>query len=87
MNIIDHHGPLYSCPKCRVVLDHAAAKCPVCEPSQPYVFPAYHPFTIGISGSCEFCACTSPLHTINGKRYCKACFDQRFTLIEKTPTT
>lgn len=88
MVIIDNTRPLYSCPKCYAVLAFAAESCPVCTPvgmrgfsTQPYS--GIYPHTIGVRGGCSGCCVTHSEYEVNGRRYCRACFDERFTLIEK----
>jgi hypothetical protein len=88
--IDSQNQPMYSCSKCGTIFAHSMTDCPLCRftaTSVAVITAPYgdsvNPRFIGVRGSCEFCVCTSPLHTINGKQYCKACFDKRFTLIEK----
>ena len=75
-----------NCPVCNPVRNIPTVSICEYDPNHPHDG-GYDPISkitfAGVRGSCDFCVCTSPIHTINNKRYCRACFDKRFTLIEK----
>lgn len=86
------------CPGCKTLFAWRGEKCPVCgntdsplshtTPIVP-IFPmgdSCFPQIVGVRGGCQMCSVTHSEYEIDSHRYCKACFDRRFTLVEKTAT-